>query len=408
MLPVSDLIEVARERVSGAELRAEAPRRFGGSGDHAPVMIWNVCMHCNMSCPHCYAAAVSEPSPSDLSLAEGLDLIDQMADCGVQVVIFSGGEPLLRPDVLELISHAREVGIAPQLSTNGSLIDADMAARIAAAGVQYVGISIDGLEKFNDEYRGLEGGFELARSGLRNAKAAGMRTGLRMTLTSRNVHELDAMIAVAKADAVDRFYVSHLVYSGRGYHVSGDDLTREAARAALERLFERAEALLIADSGPRIVTGSNDSDGPFLLRWIAQRFGDDAMASVRDLLLERGGNSAGERILNVDSRGRVHPDQFWRAAVLGDVRKQRFADILEHPLRAELRDRLDHLEGRCGVCSERALCRGSHRERALARYRNRWAPDPACVMEDAEIGAEGVQFELPGETPSEPLITGIA
>jgi len=408
MLPVSDLIEVARQRVSGAELRADAPRRFGGAGEHAPVMIWNVCMHCNMSCPHCYAAAVSEPAPSDLSLAEGLDLIDQMAACGVQVVIFSGGEPLLRPDVLELISHAREVGISPQLSTNGSLIDAEMAARIAAAGVRYVGISIDGLEKFNDEYRGLDGGFELARAGLRNSKAAGMRTGLRMTLTSRNAHELDAMIAVAKADEVDRFYVSHLVYSGRGYHVSGDDLSREAARDALLRLFERAEALLVAGSGPRIVTGSNDSDGPFLLRWITQRFGDDAATPVRELLLERGGNSAGERILNIDSRGRVHPDQFWRAAVLGDVRKQRFADILEHPMRVELRNRIDYLEGRCGVCSERALCRGSHRERALARYRDRWAPDPACVMEDAEIGAEGVRFEVDGEIQRETFKTGTA
>jgi radical SAM protein with 4Fe4S-binding SPASM domain len=397
MLPVSDLIEVARQRASGADLRADAPRRFGGSGDHAPVMIWNVCMHCNMSCPHCYAAAVSKPSPGDLSREEALDLIDQMAACGVQVVIFSGGEPLLRGDVLELIRHARDVGISPQLSTNGSLIDVDMAARIAAAGVKYVGISIDGLEGFNDEYRGLEGGFELARAGLRNAKAAGMRTGLRMTLTSRNVHELDAMIEVAKANDVDRFYVSHLVYSGRGYHVSGDDLSRDAARAALERLFGRAEALLAEGTGPRIVTGSNDSDGPFLLRWIARRFGDEAVAPVRDLLLERGGNSAGERILNIDSSGRVHPDQFWRAALLGDVRKQRFAEILEHPMRAELRDRLDHLKGRCGVCSERALCRGSHRERALARYRDRWASDPACVMEDWEIGAEGVHFEELGE-----------
>ena len=101
-----------------------------------------------------------------------------------------------------------------------------MAARIAATGCQYVGISIDGLERFNDEYRGLVGGFELARAGLRYAKAVGLRTGLRMTLTGRNVHELDAMIAVAKEDAVDRFYVSHLLYSGRGFQVAGDDLSR--------------------------------------------------------------------------------------------------------------------------------------------------------------------------------------
>jgi len=400
MLQVSDLIEVARDRASSADLRAAAPRRFGGPGEYAPVVIWNVCMHCNMSCPHCYAAAVSEPSPTDLSLAEGIELLDQMAASGVQVVIFSGGEPLLRRDLFELIEHARSLGISPQLSTNGSLIDADMARRIAAAGVAYVGISIDGLEAFNDDYRGLDGGFERARAGLRFAKAAGMRTGLRMTLTGKNAHQLDDMLAVAQADAVDRFYVSHLVYSGRGYHVAGDDLSRSEAREALERLFERAEALLAADAGLRIVTGSNDSDGPFLLRWIARRFGDEAAAPVRELLRARGGNSAGERILNIDSRGRVHPDQFWRAAVLGDVRKQSFEEILAHPMRAELAARLDHLTGRCGVCSERELCRGSHRERALARYRDRWAPDPACVMEDAEIGAEGV--------PEQTLRTGTA
>ena len=408
MLPVSDLLEVAREQASGAEARSRAPRRFGGAGVHAPVVIWNVCMHCNMSCPHCYASAVSEPSPSDLSGEEALRLIDQMAASGVRIVIFSGGEPLLRADLFDLLAHARDAGISPQLSTNGVLVDEGVARRLAAIGVGYVGVSIDGLQRFNDGYRGLAGGFEAALAGLRHAKAAGLRTGLRMTLTRRNVGQLDAMLDVSASVDADRFYVSHLMYSGRGFHVADDDLSRGAARDALERLFERAEALLAAGEGPRIVTGSNDSDGPFLLRWIERRHGRAAAEPVERLLLERGGNSAGERILNIDSRGRVHPDQFWRAAVLGDVRKQRFADILEHPLRAELRDRLDHLEGRCGVCSERALCRGSHRERALARYRNRWAPDPACVMEDAEIGAEGAQFELPGETPSEPLISGTA
>ncbi|MBW2269912.1 MAG: radical SAM protein [Deltaproteobacteria bacterium] len=399
MLPVSDLLEVARNPDSGADVRARAPRRFGGSGEQAPVVIWNVCMHCNMACPHCYAAAVSQPSPTDLTPAEGLDLIDQMAACGVQVVIFSGGEPLLRPDLFELMSRARDAGIAPQLSTNGVLIDGEMAQRIAAAGVEYVGVSIDGLEGFNDAYRGLTGGFHAALNGLRHAKAAGLRTGLRMTLTRLNVDEIDAMLDIAADVAADRFYVSHLVYSGRGFQVADDDLSRAQARAALEHLFERAEALLVAGRGPRIVTGSNDSDGPFLLRWIERRLGAGAAQPVRRLLAERGGNSAGERILNIDSRGRVHPDQFWRQAVLGDLRKASFATILEHPMRKELRDRLERLSGRCGVCNERALCRGSHRERALARYRDPWASDPACVMEDEEIGTIDVAAAaLEGET----------
>jgi radical SAM protein with 4Fe4S-binding SPASM domain len=353
---------------------------------HAPVIIWNVCMHCNMTCPHCYAAAVSEPSPTDLSHEEALRLLDEMAACGVKIVIFSGGEPLLRGDLLELMAHAKGLGISPQLSSNGVLVDEAMAARLKQRGVDYVGISVDGLQDFNDDYRGMQGGTEAALRGLRCAKAAGMRTGLRMTLTSRNVAQLPDMVEVAHSVAVDRLYISHLVYSGRGFKVSDEDLTREVARATLTRLFEIAERNLIAEAGTRITTGSNDSDGPFLLRWVEERYGAEAAAPVEELLVQRGGNSAGERILNIDARGRVHPDQFWRAAVLGDVRKQPFAEILEHPMREELRDRVERLTGRCAECSYKPICRGSHRERALALYRDPWASDPACVMEDSEIG----------------------
>ncbi|MBW2294388.1 MAG: radical SAM protein [Deltaproteobacteria bacterium] len=371
MLPVSELVEVARGQVTDAELRARSPLRFSGAGQHAPVVIWNVCMHCNMTCPHCYAAAVAEPSPTDLTHEEGLRLLDDLASCGVRVVIFSGGEPLLRKDLLDLIRHARSLGIAPQLSTNGVLIDREVAAELAEAGVAYVGISIDGLPDFNDGYRGLEGGYEAALRGLQNAKRVGMKTGLRMTLTRRNVDQLSAMVEVAQSVDVDRFYVSHLVYSGRGFKVAHEDLSRAQVRKALLLLFELAEELAAGGLLPKIVTGSNDSDGVFL----------------------RGGNSAGERILDIDSRGRVHPDQFWRGAVLGDVRKESFAKILEHPLREQLSRRLELLTGRCGSCTQRALCRGSHRERALARYRDPWASDPACVMEDSEIGiSEGAQL----------------
>ena len=168
--------------------------------------------------------------------------------------------------------------------------------------------------------------------------------------------------------------------------MAGDDLTRSEARSTLGWLFEKAEEWVDRGEQPSIVTGSNDSDGVFLVRWMAERYGRDATREVRRLLLQRGGNSAGERILNVDHQGRVHPDQFWRAAVLGDVRKERFEKILEHPLRQLLRDRLDHLTGRCGACAHRRLCRGSHRERALACHGDMWAPDPACLLTDAEIG----------------------
>jgi radical SAM protein with 4Fe4S-binding SPASM domain len=386
VLPVSDLLEVARNGLSDAELRERTPDRYG-STDAAPVVVvWNVCLHCNMTCPHCYAAAVSTPCPTDLTTAEGFDLLEQLAACGVRTVIFSGGEPLMRDDLFELLGRARSLGLASQLSTNGVLVDEATAARLAAAGVGYVGISIDGVAAFNDAYRGAQGGHDAAIRGLRLARAAGMRIGMRMTLTRRNVDQLEAMVQEAIEVEADRFYVSHLLYSGRGYRMSGDDLPRATARAALRDLFRLAENLLLRGEGPRIVTGSNDSDGVFFLQWIERRYGAEAARPVRLLLRARGGNSAGERILNVDSRGRVHPDQFWRSALLGDVRRQRFAEILRHPLRQQLRNRLDHLEGRCARCSERELCRGSHRERALAIEGDPWASDPACVMEDREIG----------------------
>ncbi|MBW2415645.1 MAG: radical SAM protein [Deltaproteobacteria bacterium] len=384
MLPVSDLLEVARADRSSAEIGARAPQRFGtGSG---PVIVWNVCRHCNMSCPHCYAAAAYRPSKEDLTTDEARALIDDLAACGVRVVILSGGEPMLRPDLLELAAHANSLGIAPQLSTNGVYVDEAAAERLAAAGVRYVGISIDGVPGFNDEYRGMEGGYAAALRGLHCAKAAGMRTGLRMTLTRRNQDQVGQMLGVAEDALVDRFYVSHLLYSGRGRKMAGEDLSRAESRQALESLFTAAEEGLDRGSPTRVVTGSNDSDGPLLLRWIEARYGEPQAKPVLDLLRERGGNSAGEKILNIDHRGHVHPDQFWRAETLGDVRRDSFADILAHPMRERLRGRAEHLEGRCGACAYREICRGSHRERAIAVGAGLWGPDPACVMEDAEIG----------------------
>jgi radical SAM protein with 4Fe4S-binding SPASM domain len=334
----------------------------------------------------------------DLTTREAQRLIDDLADSGVRIVIFSGGEPLLRPDLFELLSHARKRGIAPQLSTNGVLIDAKTATRLGEAGVAYVGVSIDGLPDFNDSYRGMIGGYEAACRALRFARAAGMRTGLRMTLTRRNAGQLSDMVDVAVRHAADRFYLSHLLYSGRGRRMAGEDLPRSEAREALESLFKIAESLLEAGASTRIVTGSNDSDGPFLLRWIEARYGPAAAERVHGLLLERGGNSAGEKILNVDHRGHVHPDQFWRSETIGDVRKEEFKAILQHPLRRRLADRLQYLTGRCAVCHYRRLCRGSHRERALAHHGDVWASDPACVLEDWELG---LGTEAPGDVAAE-------
>lgn len=386
MLNVSQYIALAREPERLADLMSRSPERFGRSGRRAPVVVWNVCRHCNMSCPHCYAGASVHPSPHALDTDEAVALVDDLAEANVRVLILSGGEPLLRGDIVAICRRASERGLVPLLSSNGVLLDVHMASALADAGVEYVGVSIDGMPAFNDPYRGLARAFERALAGLDHAGRRGMRTGLRVTLTRHNCDQLESLMEVACSRGIDRFYVSHLLYSGRGAAMAEADLGPAQCRRTLLWLFERAEAWLDRPGTPEIVTGGNDSGGVLLLWWLQQRYPEEATAAVGELLALRGGNSAGERLLNIDERGRVHPDPFWRQMTLGDTCRQSFSEILDHPFRRFLAEREDWLQGRCGACAFRGLCRGSHRERALAHHRDLRAPDPACVMRDEEIG----------------------
>lgn len=381
MLMVSDMLDVARGNAAEGDLKRRSPDRFSAPSEAPAIVVWNVCQHCDLRCPHCYLSAGTRPANNDLSTTEAHRVIDELADHGVKVIIFSGGEPLLRPDLFQLIAHARNRRLGAQLSSSGIHLDEAKAAMLAELGVGYVGVSIDGERAFNDEYRGLPGAFDRALTGLRNAHAAGLKTGVRMTITRRNVDQLQDVLAAAESVSADRFYVSHLVYSGRGLRLMGDDLFPHESRAMLLDLFALAEER----RGIRFVTGSNDSDGPLLLGFIEDRYGAHARARVEALLALRGGNSAGEKLLSIDPRGDVHPDQFWQGVTLGRLPSQPFADVLAHPLRAELRDRESRLEGRCGDCRFKSLCRGSHRERALAAHGSAWGEDPACVLTDAEV-----------------------
>jgi radical SAM protein with 4Fe4S-binding SPASM domain len=381
MLMVSDLVGLARGTESVVDLATRGPAR---RPPRVSVVVWNVCRHCNMKCPHCDSSTSLRRSPQELATAEVLRILGELAAAGVGSVVWSGGEPLLREDLARLVARTRELGMTPDLSTNGVLLS-EQARALADAGLAYAGVSLDAPGQKNDAYRGLAGGFDLAVRGLEATRVAGIETGIRMTVTRKNARDVGAMLDLAGRLGVDRFYVSHLVYAGRALGIAGDDLSPSESRRLLLELFDR-----VADAEsprPRVVTGGNDSGGPLFARWVGGRFGAAAGERVAGALLRRGGNSAGEAILAIDHRGLVHPDQFWQSAVLGDLREQSFAEVLAHPLRAELKERVQRLVGRCGGCRFVGLCRGSHRERALARSRDLWAPDPACVMTDQEVGA---------------------
>ena len=388
MLNVTRLMR-AEDGGSGDAGDPPARRALPAPGARPPaVVVWNTTRQCNLRCRHCYAAAAATAAPDELTTAEGRALIEDLARSGVASLVLSGGEPLLRRDLVGLARHAAAAGLHVALSTGGTLLDAPTARALAAAGVEYVGVSIDGIGRRHDRVRGVAGGFDGALAGLRHARDAGLRTGLRFTLTRTTRPDLEPVLDLMEAERVDRGYVSHLVYVGRARRLSGEALSRRETRAAVEAVFDRAEAWRRRRLDAELVTGNSDADGVAL--WLRLRGRDAAAAErVRRCLAARGGNATGVAIASVDRRGDVHPDQFWPHASLGSVREQSFGEIWgdpREPLLAALRDRRRHLRGRCAGCAHVALCGGGSRVRAEALLGDPWAADPGCHLTDAEIG----------------------
>jgi radical SAM protein with 4Fe4S-binding SPASM domain len=369
--------------------------RAPGAGDSfadvkRPVVVWNVTRRCNLHCQHCYASARNQPHPEELSPEEGLALVDELGRCRVPALVFSGGDPLLRPDLLALIRRACEHGIHAALSTNGTLIDASCARALRDAGVGYVGVSVDGIGPLHDRFRGLAGAYETALRGLRHCRDAGLTVGLRFTLSRPTLPHLEPVLDRMEAERVQRGYVSHLVYVGRANHLAPVALTTEETRMAVETIFARAESLHARGVPLDLVTGNSDADGVLLLLRVRAR-NAGAGAVLRDLLKRRGGNSAGRSIANVDDRGEVHPDQFWQHHPVGNVRQRPFSEIWgdsTHPLLAQLRTRRHVIHGRCGRCAFFDLCAGGSRVRAEALTGDLWASDPACYLSDTELGID--------------------
>jgi len=353
-----------------------------------PVVIWNLIRRCNLNCRHCYSLSADVDFPGELSTEEIFSVMDDLKSFGVPALILSGGEPLLRPDIFDIAAGARALGFYVGLSTNGTLIDAAMAARIAATGFHYVGISLDGIGRVHDEFRRHSGAFDASMLGVRLCREHGVKVGLRFTMTERNYQSLPAVLDLVEDDAVTKFYLSHLVYSGRGNRYRSDDAVHRTSRWAMDLLFDRAFDHLRRATGKEFVTGNNDADGVYFRHWVRRHF-PDAEARISKHLGAWGGNSSGVNIANIDNLGNVHPDTFWWHYSLGNVRQRRFSEIwrdLSDPILAGLRAHPRPVTGRCGACRHLDICNGNTRVRALKMTGDVWAEDPACYLDDHEIG----------------------
>ena len=353
-----------------------------------PVVIWNLIRRCNLTCKHCYSISADRDFPGELSTREAFTVMDDLHAFGVPVLILSGGEPLLRDDIFEISRRAKRQGFYVGLSTNGTLIDERNIAAIADIGYDYVGVSIDGMRETHDRFRRREGAFDASLGGIRLCLEQGIKVGLRFTMTQDNAAELPQLLALMESEGIDKFYLSHLNYAGRGNRNRKSDVIHRTTRWAMDLLFEACWKDARNARKREFVTGNNDADAVYLLRWAKQHV-PDKVDSLRARLAQWGGNSSGVNIANIDNLGNVHPDTFWWHYDLGNVRERPFSEIWSdssEPLLAGLRRRPRPVEGRCSACAYLDVCGGNTRVRAYQLNDNVWAEDPACYLSDAEIG----------------------
>ncbi|MGA8179867.1 MAG: 12,18-didecarboxysiroheme deacetylase [Desulfobacterales bacterium] len=357
------------------------------SSDKRPVVVWNITQRCNLKCIHCYAHAKDNSVERRLTFKEGKYLIDDLAEFGVPVILFSGGEPLVRKDLPELAAYAVQKGIRAVISTNGTLITRQIAQNLKDIGLSYVGISLDGMEAINDRFRGVQGAFVSAMKGIENCKNAGIRVGLRFTINQQNAHQIPDIFKLLEDMDIPRICFYHLVYAGRGSELVKEDLSHEETRKAVDLIMDLTRQLYDRNHPKEVLTVDNHADGPYLYMRLL-RENPRRAREVLELLKMNQGNSSGIGIGCVNWDGDVYADQFWRYYSFGNVRNRPFSEIwtdISDPLMKKLKEKKRHAKGRCATCRWLNICGGNFRVRSEAVTGDVWAPDPACYLTDEEI-----------------------
>jgi len=357
------------------------------SRDKRPVVVWNITRQCNLKCIHCYAHAKNIPFDNELSTKDGKNLIDDLARFNVPVLLFSGGEPLIRKDLPELAAYTVEKGIRAVISTNGTLISQKTAHILKDIGLSYVGISLDGMEKINDRFRGVKGAFQSALDGINNCKEAGIKVGLRFTINKFNESEISKIFTLLDEMKIPRVCFYHLVYAGRGSKLVEEDLSHEETRAAVDLIIDLTKKLHEDGKPKEVLTVDNHADGPYIYLKLLKENPKRAEEAL-ELLKMNEGNNSGRGIGCISWDGEVHADQFWRHYSFGNILKRPFSEIwtdTSDPLMKKLKEKKKYVKGRCSTCRWLDICAGNFRVRAEALTDDVWATDPACYLTDEEI-----------------------
>jgi Fe-coproporphyrin III synthase len=360
--------------------------RYGSEKHRRPVVVWNMTRSCNLKCIHCYSNSRNIRYSNELTTDEGKRLISDLASFGSPVLLFSGGEPIVREDLPELAEFAVNKGMRVVISTNGTLLTRKVAYNFRKIGVSYVGVSIDGMQKTHDGFRGVKGAFDMTMNGIRICRDEGIKVGMRVTMNRKNLADIPALFELIEKENIPRACFYHLVYSGRGSRLVNEDLSQNEKRLVLDLIVDKTMDLFQRGKPKEILSVDNHADGPYVYMRLLKDNPEMAREAM-SLLMVNEGNSSGSGIGCVSWDGEVHADQFWRDISFGNVRERPFSEIwmdTSNELMFKLKEKKRYVKGRCAVCRWLDICGGNFRARAEAVTGDIWAPDPACYLTENE------------------------
>lgn len=367
------------------------------------LLFWETTVGCNLKCMHCRAVAEPGRSPEELSTEEALAFVDDLAGFSNPILILSGGEPLYRPDILEIASHATGKGVRVALATNGTLVDEPMARAIRSAGIKRASISIDGTDaKTHDAFRGVNGAFDAALNGARRLRANEVEVQFNTTVTRHNIDDLPEIVALAEREGAKALHIFLLVPVGCGLEVSD---AQQISDVEYERVLN-----WFYDASRKTRMEMRATCAPHYYRIIRQRAreeGRKVTPKTDGMAAMTKGCLAGTAVCFVSYKGDVLPCGYFPVRA-GNVREQSIKEIWET---SELFDELRNpelLEGKCGVCEYRMVC-GGCRARAYGETGNYLGEEPFCVYEPQmkpPKAARGSRPEPAAEGTDRPLSIG--
>ncbi|MDH5811413.1 MAG: radical SAM protein [Candidatus Methanomethylicaceae archaeon] len=343
-------------------------------------VVWNITYNCNLRCRHCYADAGGS-NYYEMGTEEAKSCIDKLAKWGVVILAFSGGEPLIRRDILDLVKHSNGHGIYTAIATNGVLLTKERCRELRSAGVEYLQISLDGATpETHDTFRGVPGMFERTVQGIKNAVAEGFFVNVATTVTHYNLKEVPQIIDLCESLGVKWFMMYNFIPTGRGRFIISNDLSPQEREELLKFLWEKLKnsKVSVLSTAPQFARVALQTEGVGCSKVPTHFLNSDLPDKLKSLSDFIGGCGAGRFYIAMNPNGDITPCVYF-PMVVGNIFKDDlealWTDLREFK---ELRMR-DTLKEHCGVCEYRYVC-GGCRARAYCYSGDYNSPDPGCVL----------------------------